>query len=135
MKRSGPPERRTPLKNRSAGLKRTRMKRSKVERDWSPALAKVARERKCRACGRTRAKLEAAHVIGREHDKQRVEGGPLVVEADAIVPLCSAFDGDCHGKYDRRELDLWPYITAAEWVHAASLVGEGSAKRRITGRH
>lgn len=136
MKRSGPPERRTPLKRslmqpNGPSLKRTRIKPKKVERDWTAARAKVAREKRCRVCERVRVRLEAAHVIGRTHDKPQPErGGPRWVHPDDVVPLCSG----CHGKYDRRELDLWPVLTAAEWERAVLHVGAGSARRRISGR-
>jgi len=120
---------------RGGPLKRTRMKRTPVERDWSRARSKVMREGCCRVCGRKagKAKVEAAHVLGREHDAKR-EDGVREVHPDDVVPLCSAFDGDCHGKYDRHELDLFGYLTAAELERAVGLVGWGAAERRIRGR-
>jgi len=122
MKRSGPPARNTPLK-------RTRMKQRPVERDWADARKKVDGEGKCRACKR-KGRVEAAHVIGRTHDKPREPGGPRWVDPLDVVALCKA----CHGAYDRRELDLAGVLTREEWKRAVALVGEGSALRRVTGR-
>jgi hypothetical protein len=126
------------------------MRRKPVERDWSAALAKVQHEGKCRVCGRERrrgAKLEAAHVLGRKYDQPEVQlcgdelgapyaTGKLWVNPYDVVPLCSAFDGDCHGRYDRHEIDLWPYLQEHERSRAIELAGGlGPAERRIRGRH
>lgn len=108
------------------------------ERDWIDARGKVDAEGKCRFCGRRAeqgTKLDAAHVIGREHDQERrtIPNGVLWVNPAHVVPLCSGFDGDCHGRYDRREIDLLPVLTTEEQAEAVRLVGMMSAFRRITG--
>lgn len=111
-----------------------------MKRDWSDALQKVAWEGKCRVCGRTTG-LQAAHVSGRRHDLAigSRSGDPRViyVHPDDIVPLCSQTEsglGGCHGEYDRRDLDLLPYLTLAEQARAAGHVGIVRALARTTGR-
>jgi len=142
VKRSGPPQRRTPLKRtewgcdgscppgpRSSGLKRSRIKPKKIERDWSSALEKKAREGKCRVCGSTDG-LAAAHTIGREHDAPIGDPSFCVykVEADDTVPLCRRH----HDAYDARQLDLLPYLNNVEQARAVLHVGLEAARKRLT---
>lgn len=111
--------------------------KSSTRRDWRDAIRKVEREGRCRVCGETRD-LEAAHVIGRQHDPVVVGprgGKSLYVHPDCIVPLCGAFtENFCHAKYDRRSLDLLPYLHVHEQVRAVEDAGGiESARLRICG--
>ena len=125
--------RRTPLERGPGPSRRTSL----------AALAKVKREGACRVCGRrdedlvtAGQRVEAAHTIGRVHDRPRpvpeVEGdplGPLWVDPLDVVPLCSAD----HRLYDARRLDLLPHMTLAEQARAVGHVGIVAALRRLTG--
>ena len=139
MKRSGPIQRKTPMR-RTGTLKpggttrkvRTRPKRSAQNRDWTAARAKVAIERRCRVCGSDR-NVQAAHVIGRRHDRMGPDGR-IFVDPLEIVPLCL----ECHDRYDGRahgeRLDLLPYLTLLEQAAAVALVGLEVARKRLTGK-
>lgn len=107
------------------------MKRSQPRRDWSDARAKVAREGCCRACGST-WQLEAAHVVGREHDgkgtfsdydesrgQPRPRLGKRWVLPLRIIPLCAG----CHRKEHRHELDTLPLLTLDEQLQAVADCG------------
>ena len=100
--------------------------KTKIKRDWGSALKKVQEEACCRVCGATDY-LDAAHVIGREHDAKVVgpKGGRTIfVHPDSIVPLCGAFSKNfCHQSYDRRELDLLPYLNLYEQIRAVEDAG------------
>jgi hypothetical protein len=95
--------------------------KTKPQRRWGDALSKVNREGRCRVCGERRD-LEAAHIIGREHDAllSGPRGGQYYyVHPDSIVPLCGAFtDNFCHGIYDAHNLDLLPFLTQDEQERA-----------------
>jgi hypothetical protein len=106
------------------------MKRVRVERDWSDALAKCKAEGRCRACKR-KGKVEAAHLIGREHDGPRTLGDEtLWVNPVDVVPLCVTH----HRSYDRRTIDLLPHLTVEEQARAVFVAGGMmSALRRVTG--
>ncbi len=86
-------------------------------RRWKAAHEKVEREGRCRVCGSAEY-LEPAHIIGRRCDPILVgpKGGEYrYVHPDSIVPLCGSFsDRNCHALYDRRSLDLLPYLTIPE---------------------
>lgn len=98
------------------------MRRSQPRRDWGAARRKVEREGCCRACGYVSETLQAAHIVGREHDKAKYDSAKgvylktLWVSPYRIVPLCPA----CHGRYDPHtrgldeRLDLLPFLTDAE---------------------
>jgi hypothetical protein len=76
-------------------------------------------------------KREAAHLIGREHDRYIDPEQPSMgryVDPAHIVPLCRT----CHEWYDARKLDLLPYITLEESAAAVQLVGIVAAYRRLT---
>lgn len=83
-------------------------------------------------CGETR-NLEAAHVIGREHDEVRVgpKGGEtLFVKRESVVPLCQ----HCHRQYDERRLDLLPCMTIDEQLNSVDAAGGiVAAYERLTG--
>jgi len=102
-----------------------------IRRDWSDARQKVDSESACRRCLRSDVPLEAAHVIGRRHDKPRVEGSTtkvLYVHPDSIWPACR----DCHQAYDAHEIGIAPFLTAAEQARAVLDAGSlESARRRI----
>lgn len=124
------------LKRRTE-LKRTTVKRVQPKRDWGLALQKVEEEGQCRVCGTTEG-LQAAHVTGRRHDPEVTgpRGGKvIVVLAESIVPLCGPFANDCHGQYDRHELDLLPYLRVEEQAMAVTQAGGiTSALQRVSGR-
>lgn len=112
-----------------------------LRRDWIAARAKVDATGCCRVC-RSRKGVEAAHVVGRRADRFDLDGTPaergevLTVEPVRIVPLCGpATDFDtCHGKYDRHELDLLPYLDIEEQTQAVRDAGGiVTAYRRTTG--
>lgn len=120
---------------------------SQPKRDWILARAKVDHEGVCRVC-RTSHRIEAAHVIGREHDRDAglnygrdAAGGKLLVNPDRIVPLCGpATDlSTCHGKYDAHRLDLLPYLHVTEVLQAVADCSSGrsngfeGARLRICG--
>ncbi len=108
------------------------MKTRQVKRDWSKAVEKVQAEGMCRYCGLSQD-LEAAHIIGRQHDP--IEVGPRggearVVLPESIVVLCSFH----HQLYDARQLDLLPFLYVDEQAHAVKVAGGiANALRRITG--
>lgn len=118
---------------RSTPLRRSALVQRAPERDWRDARAKVDAERVCRVCGASEhdpsGPVEAAHVIGRIHDRPREEReSMLYVEPDDVVPLCRT----CHRAYDLGGLDLLPYLSRDEQARAVLLVGMMAAFRRIT---
>lgn len=104
------------------------------KRDWQSAREKVERERFCRvakatlesasvwgAMGGCSGPIEAAHIVGREHDKMTPgffrtprTGGFWPVSPERIVPLCSRH----HQLYDDHKLDLLGYLMAEEEAQA-----------------
>lgn len=118
-------------------MKRAPLERKQPRREWNDAIAKVEAEGCCRVCGATDY-LDAAHIIGREHDALIVGprgGESLYVHPDSIVPLCGSFArNDCHGMYDGRELDLLAHLTLHEQVRAVEDAGGIiSALKRVSG--
>lgn len=111
-----------------------------MKRDWSSARQKVVDEgTRCRVCKRT-LRVEAAHIIGREHDRDSRNGlvwghdaDACFVRPDRIVPLCGpATDlNTCHGKYDAHRLDLLPHLTREEEAQAVADVGLEAARMRL----
>lgn len=119
---------------KSSQLKRKPMKSKPTRRDWRDAIEAVEEEAGCRVCGHPMA--DAAHIVPRSYDpvKTGPRGGKyLYVEPNNIVALCNSFGNDHHGMFDRGELDLSDYLEAEEWLHAEKVLGEGRARRRITG--
>lgn len=100
---------------------------AQVRRDWRPAF-QAKGNCGCRVCGRWPAQL--AHVLGRRFDRRKPGSKIRVVEADAVVPLCLSH----HADYDAHRLDLWPFLTDGERGWAAGRVGDGEARRRVSGR-
>lgn len=115
---------------KKTGLERKPMKSKAPARNWEAARAKVEREGACRYCGDTMM-LEAAHVIGRKYDRPASEDSKtLLVRPDSVVVLCRRH----HEAYDRRELDLMPYLHLVEQVRAVEDAGGiASANKRISG--
>lgn len=108
------------------------LKSKAKRRDWRDAMEKIWSEPGCRACGSVQ-NIEAAHTIGREHDP-RVEGGGYYVQPDSVIPLCGSLGNDCHGRYDRHELNILPYLTINEQLNAVDAAGGiERARRRLTG--
>jgi hypothetical protein len=75
--------------------------------------------------------VEAAHLIGREHDGPRTLGDEtLWVNPVDVVPLCVTH----HRSYDRRTIDLLPHLTVEEQARAVFVAGGiAAAWRRLTG--
>jgi hypothetical protein len=110
-----------------------------VERDWTDARAKVTRAGACRVCGAEPGpgvEIQAAHTIGRDHDRPLIQGATtLHVHPDDVVPLCVQTDGGCHGAFDGRRLDLLPHLSLDEQLAAVRAAGGiAAALRRLTGR-
>src|ERR1700742_571895 len=109
------------------------LKRTEPKRDWIDARAKVDHEGCCRICKRTDLPLEAAHVLGREHDepKTRIDAksGELIatkilyVDPLRIFPACGPFPSGCHGAQHRHEVDLLRHLTLDEQVQAVKDAG------------
>jgi hypothetical protein len=98
---------------RGRHAKKSRAKR----RDWTQAREKVDAEGRCRVCGRSNVKIDAAHIIPRS----QVAPGPGE-HPDNIVPLCHE---RCHSAYDGGKLDLLPYLTLGEQGYAVSICPGG----------
>jgi hypothetical protein len=110
------------------------MKRSQPAREWALALTKVEEEGECRACRRSDVHLEAAHVLGREHDTkpplvwdQARDGdwewkAPFLVAPQRIIPLCGPV-GDsesCHGLQHAGRLNVLKLLRIDEQLQAVA---------------
>jgi hypothetical protein len=111
------------------------------KRDWTAARMKVEEEGRCRGCGKFahEARLEAAHVSGREFDELFLHkdcdgagcagcngyGQRYEVHPDDVIPLCGppTSTHTCHGRHHARRLDLLPLLTTAEQVSAVQHLG------------
>lgn len=103
-----------------------------MRRDWAEPRAKVEEEGRCRYCGRSDRRLEAAHVIPRS-----VAPGLANQGAVNVVPLCGgdASGPGCHERYDAHEISLLGYLTAREEAAAVLIAGGLElARRQINGR-
>lgn len=129
--------RRTPLQRAAGPARKTRMRATPPpDRVWTAALAKVQAEGRCRVCGEDRAKLDAAHTIGREHDHlidPEQPGMGRFVDPLDVVPLCRRHHDEFDGRASTR-LDLLPYLSKAEQAAAVRHVGIIGALRRLSGR-
>jgi hypothetical protein len=126
-------QRATATRDRSTST-RPRRRSRQPDRDWTPALEKVEEEGCCRVCKRTDRKLEAAHILGREHDEPKTgaNGQPLkelIVVKDRIIPACGPFPEGCHGDVDMRRISLLPFLTLEEQLQAVSDAGGIEAAR------
>jgi hypothetical protein len=97
-------------------------------RDWTDARAKVEEEGCCRICKRSGRKLEAAHILGREHDGPKIGAGgkplkELHVDPDRIVPLCGPFPEGCHGEVHANQVNLVHHLTMPEQLQAVEDAG------------
>lgn len=115
------------------------MKRSAPKRNWTDARRKVEEEGCCRICKRSDRPLEAAHILGREHDEPKIRvdsngeiftsSRVLYVHPDRIVPLCGPFPSGCHGDIDMRRINVLPYLTLEEQLQAVKDAGSIEAAR------
>jgi hypothetical protein len=106
-----------------------------LRRNWDLAIAKIADEGACRACGRSDRKLDCAHVVGRRADVR--SGNTAIVNPDSIIPLCgpSTDTASCHCRYDQHRLDVCGLLSLDESVQAVRDAGGlGAAYRRVTGQ-
>lgn len=78
-------------------------------------------EQRCRACAIPASvkPLEAAHIVARAHARPGLDWAE---HEHNCVPLCGGPHG-CHAAYDRRDLDLLPFLTREEQSHAVLLAG------------
>lgn len=116
-----------------------RIHREALRRDWGEARQKVEEEGRCRVHLCPMTDLQAAHIIGRTHDRKRPlmdETWPLGdVHPNRIVPLCQGH----HAEYDAHALDLLPYLTLHEVLQAVADSATGrengleKARIRLTG--
>jgi hypothetical protein len=127
----------TELKRGPGPKRKSPPKQSQPRREWKWARAKVEAEGVCRMNGRhgqCLGKLEAAHIIGREHDYPvPVIGGMgaishYEVQPFAVVPLCTKH----HKAYDAHEVDLLPHLTLDEQMQAVKDAGGLELARRRT---
>ena len=108
------------------------------DRFWDDARAKVDEEGCCRICKRPPAPgrpIEAAHVLGREHDEPMVSRSTgeilrvLYVDPNRIFPACGPSPGGCHGMAERKEINVLPYLTLEEELQAIRDAGSIEAAR------
>lgn len=108
------------------------------DRFWDDARAKVDEEGCCRICKRPPAPgrpIEAAHVLGREHDEPMVSRSTgeilrvLYVAPDRIFPACGPSPSGCHGMAERKEINVLPYLTLEEELQAIRDAGSIEAAR------
>lgn len=119
-------------KPRAARKPRKPMKRTEKKRDWSDARAKVDEEQVCRVCG-SNENVEAAHIIGREHDEPLLGSQTLYVHPNRIVPLCGPFSRmKCHVAFDANALDVLGFLTTVEQAQAVQDAGSIESARRRT---
>jgi hypothetical protein len=109
----------SPLKRKTELKRSSGPRRSQPKRDWKDARAKVEVEAVCRVGGECEGKLEAAHVIGREHDLFNSEKNVHWVNPHRIVPLCTKH----HRMYDAHELDILAALSTREQVQAVEDAG------------
>jgi hypothetical protein len=109
--------------------RRRSLSSNEPKRDWTDARAKAEEEGCCRICKTKARKIEAAHVLGREHDEPKVNKATgealkeLHVHPDRIVPLCGPFPEGCHGDVDYNRVNLVHYLTIDEQVQAVRDAG------------
>lgn len=97
-------------------------------RDWKDARAKVEAEGVCRNCGSPN--VETAHVTGRAYDKPKTPGSKtLYVHPDSVIALCGRFGNDCHGAFDRHELDVLSLLDSPEQLKAVEDLGSIESAR------
>jgi hypothetical protein len=113
-------------------------RRNEPQRDWADARAKVEHEGCCRICKKSEAPgrpLEAAHVLGREHDEPKVSRTTgeilqeLYVKPERIFPACGPSPGGCHGEAERNEINVLQFLTLEEQLQAVKDAGGIEAAR------
>lgn len=122
---------------RSKQRPRKAMRRTEPKRDWTDARAKVEEEACCRICKRSEASdrpLEAAHVLGREHDEPKLgaDGWPLkelYVDPERIFPACGPSPSGCHGEAERNEINVLSVLSLSEQIKAVEDAGGIEAAR------
>lgn len=118
-------------KARAEHGRRPQKRTTEPKRDWTDARAKVEEEGCCRICKRSDRKLEAAHILGREHDEPKVRqasaGGvilkELYVHPNRVVPLCGPFPEGCHGDVEYHRVNLVHVLTLDEQLQAVKDAG------------
>jgi hypothetical protein len=119
---------------RSSPIRRS----AEPKRDWTDARAKVEHEHCCRICKKSEASgrpLEAAHVLGREHDQPKVSRTTgeilkeLYVDPNRIIPACGPFPAGCHGDVDHRRINILQFLTLDEQIQAVKDAGGIEAAR------
>ncbi len=104
-------------------MRKSGLRRSQPKRDWKDARAKVEIEAVCRYMAPDtdpcQGPLEAAHIIGREHDLFHHEGSVAWVNPQRIVPLCRKH----HRAFDAHELDVLAVLTTREQAQAVEDAG------------
>lgn len=100
-----------------------------ADRDWRDAEAKRTF---CRCCG-TGQNVQLAHVAGRRFDRPKRPGVRLLwVNPDDVIPLCGPFANDCHGRFDRHEMDLgYGALTGAETEAALTHLSAEELRMRV----
>lgn len=106
---------------------RPRRRSSEPKRDWADARAKVEEEACCRICKKEAGSgrpLEAAHILGREHDQPRAtRPSVLYVDPDRIIPACGPYPAGCHGLVHQKAVDILPVLTIEEQIRALKDAG------------
>jgi hypothetical protein len=82
---------------------------------------------RCQICGRT-DDLQYAHLWGRTYDDRGGQVHPL----DVII-MGGPFGCNCHGRYDRHELNILPHISPAHIQRGIEVLGRAKAAWRLTG--
>lgn len=111
-------DRRKPTLRRGRGFAAHAAQRDKV------------RGRACAACGQMADEYRA---IDPAHLCARGLGG--CDDPACVIPLCRTMDGGCHGRFDRGELDLAPYLEPgyrAEVAHCVTHLGLYGTLRRLS---
>jgi hypothetical protein len=113
-------------------------RKPRIQRDWTMARAKLDDEGyRCRRCGGPG--VEAAHIIGREHDSKQpvttpwlstVKWKPWLVWPTRIIPLCHECHQGPNGHHARR-LDIGPLLSTGEQVQAVADAGSVADAYRL----
>lgn len=94
-----------------------------MKRDWTQAIAKIAAEGACRACGATEG-LDVAHIIPRS----RLTAKEGAEDPRNVIPLCRRH----HDAQHSGRLELLGLLELDEQGYIAGLVGIEEARRRTT---
>ncbi len=94
---------------------------------WSYAREKIEKEGVCRVC-KSNHWIQSAHTIGQKYQDVKLDDGDVMVMPDSVIPLCQQH----HELYDKRLLDILPYMTNEEQSNAVAAVGIERARKRLT---